>query len=386
MRELRIEWSCGQTLLLPKEQKNLYIMFQQVLGQNCGFTTSHASHWSSLRAEANVGRVQVFQRVSSNLTLANITMDGTPQAGLGWLWCWHALKPPQLSHSVIQPSRFAMDWQAAATAQWLPAGKAVDVDFNLDGALDRTDLHVEFKKWFAMCTDFEQVILGEFKQMNGEGENFHANYINILQNWNAWPPWIVLDTWTFIIQFGNWTSSGWMCTMMAASSTSSDRRVCWFCRRGLTALSTAWIWIMAWLKLVPAGRTTRWRPVESFLLKWGEFVEMSGKKQLTSIRQESDTQDGLMMFDDFFHMCRIRNVLWPACYIPLANWVPPLSPKDAKVAGFLPIDWDHDGAMDLIIGAWGLSHLKYFQAGWCFLDERAIHMQFTKSLSVYRIY
>ena len=27
---------------------------------------------------------------------------------------------------------------------------------------------------------------------------------------------------------------------------------------------------------------------------------MSGKKQLTSIRQESDTQDGLMMFDDFF--------------------------------------------------------------------------------------
>lgn len=55
-----------------------------------------------------------------------------------------------------------------------------------------------------------------------------------------------------------------------------------------------------------------------------------------------------------------------------------LSPKDAKVAGFLPIDWDHDGAMDLIIGAWGLSHLKYFQAGWCFLDEPAIHMQFTK--------
>lgn len=60
-------------------------------------------------------------------------------------------------HSVIQPSRFAMDWQAAATAQWLPAGQAVDVDFNLDGALDRTDLHVEFKKWVAMCTDFEQV-------------------------------------------------------------------------------------------------------------------------------------------------------------------------------------------------------------------------------------
>lgn len=110
------------------------------------------------------------------------------------------------------------------------------------------------------------------------------------------------------------------------------------------------------------------------------------KTTITSIRQESDTQDGLMMFDDFFHMCRIRNVLWPACYIPLANLVPPLSPKDAKVAGFLPIDWDHDGAMDLIIGAWGLSHLKYFQAGWCFLDERAIHMQFTKSLSVYRIY
>jgi|Cyp2metagenome_2_1107375.scaffolds.fasta_scaffold273559_1 hypothetical protein len=43
-------------------------------------------------------------------------------------------------------------------------------------------------------------------------------------------------------------------------------------------------------------------------------------------------------------------------------------PKDAKVAGFLPIDWNQDGAMDLLIGAWGLSHLKLFLAGWCILD------------------
>ena len=42
--------------------------------------------------------------------------------------------------------------------------------------------------------------------------------------------------------------------------------------------------------------------------------------------------------------------------------------KDAKVAGFLPIDWNQDGAMDLLIGAWGLSHLKLFIAGWCILD------------------
>ena len=32
-----------------------------------------------------------------------------------------------------------------------------------------------------------------------------------------------------------------------------------------------------------------------------------------------------MMFDDFFHMCRIRNVLWPACYIiyPIGELGPP---------------------------------------------------------------
>ncbi|CAJ1412527.1 unnamed protein product, partial [Effrenium voratum] len=38
---------------------------------------------------------------------------------------------------------------------------------------------------------------------------------------------------------------------------------------------------------------------------------------------------------------------------------------DAKVAGFLPIDWNGDGKMDLLIGPWGLGHLKYFEAGWC---------------------
>ncbi|CAK9073964.1 unnamed protein product [Durusdinium trenchii] len=38
---------------------------------------------------------------------------------------------------------------------------------------------------------------------------------------------------------------------------------------------------------------------------------------------------------------------------------------DGKVTGFLPIDWNHDGNMDLLVGAWGPRHLKYFQAGWC---------------------
>ena len=96
-----------------------------------------------------------------------------------------------------------------------------------------------------------QKLLGDFKQLNGKGENFHANYINILQNWNAWPSWIfgTPEPLSSSLVIG---PEGWMCTMMAASSTSSDRRVCWFCRRGLTALSTAWIWIMAWPKLVPA--------------------------------------------------------------------------------------------------------------------------------------
>ena len=39
--------------------------------------------------------------------------------------------------------------------------------------------------------------------------------------------------------------------------------------------------------------------------------------------------------------------------------------QDSNVSGFLPIDWNGDGNMDLIVGAWGESHLKYFQAGYC---------------------
>ncbi|CAL1139216.1 unnamed protein product [Cladocopium goreaui] len=145
---------------LMDEEKNVYVMFQQ----------------------ANVGRVQLFQQIKDNLTLANLTHAGIPQA--------------------------------AATAHWLPAGKPVDVDFNMDGAMDRLNIH-------------------------------------------------------------------------------HDGRIEYFERQN------------------------------------GELILKNGP-------------------DSPFYGVNLDNGL-----------------ADAKVAGFLPIDWNQDGAMDLLIGAWGLSHLKLFLAGWC---------------------
>eukprot|EP00435_Cladocopium_sp_Y103_P023826 s2072_g5.t2 len=145
---------------LMDEEKNVYVMFQQ----------------------ANVGRVQLFQQIKHNLTLANLTHAGIPQA--------------------------------AAAAHWLPAGKPVDVDFNMDGEMDRLNIH-------------------------------------------------------------------------------HDGRIEYFERQN------------------------------------GELILKNGPES-------------------------------PFYGVNLDNGL-----ADAKVAGFLPIDWNQDGAMDLLIGAWGLSHLKLFLAGWC---------------------
>ena len=67
-------------------------------------------------------------------------------------------------------------------------------------------------------------------------------------------------------------------------------------------------------------------------------------------------------------------ILWPRPASPWSARSFPrgMRPEDAKVAGFLPIDWNGDGKMDLLIGPWGLGHLKYFEAGWCDSNDRRL--------------
>ncbi|CAE7946862.1 unnamed protein product [Symbiodinium sp. KB8] len=127
-------------------------------------------------------------------------------------------------------------------------------------------------------------------------------------------------------------------------------------------------------KKTPKGRLVNITPLDgqvpqvAFSAKWLE----AGKPQDIDFNGDGEV-DRVTIFHhgSIDYQERVKGVLVerlgsdsPFSEVDLRNGI-----EDDQVAGFLLTDWNGDGLMDLIVGAWGLSRLKYFEGGWCGLGS-----------------